>query len=63
MTKSSKKYPNLNKYYSIESQWTYYGSEYRFYSLYNGARGAWTSCIEKAKDLGELHAKIILSLL
>jgi len=35
---------------------------YRFYSLYNGARGIWYDEKEEAVKEGEAHQKIILSL-
>lgn len=34
---------------------------YRFYSLYNGIRGAWTTK-EKAIEEGECHQKVVLAL-
>lgn len=52
------------KIYSIEkSDNDYYGAcRYRFYSLYNGMRGAWRYRKEEANKDGEAHQKIILSL-
>jgi len=54
----------MEKIYRIEeSESDYFGScRYRFYSLYNGARGAWHYKKEKAIKEGEAHQKIILSL-
>ncbi len=54
----------MKKIYVIErSESDYFSSyRYRFYSLYNGARGAWHEDKEKAIQEGEAHQKIILSL-
>ena len=50
------------KIYGIEEteRADYYGShKYRFYSYFNGTRGAWTYKKEKAIQDGEHHAKLI----
>jgi len=54
----------MEKIYRIEENGNaYFGScQYRFYSLYNGARGAWYDDEKKAIEEGEAHQKIILSL-
>jgi len=54
----------MEKIYRIEESGNaYFGScQYRFYSLYNGARGAWYDEKEEAVKEGEAHQKIILSL-
>jgi len=50
--------------YGIEkSPSDYYGAcQYRFYSLYNGTRGAWHYSKEEAIKNGETHQKTILLL-
>jgi len=52
------------KIYNLESRknTSHNRTEYRFYSLYNGMRGAWLLTKEKAVEEGELHQKIILFL-
>jgi len=53
------------KYYGLESRVTghRYSDEWRYYSLYNGARGAWHWSQELAIEDGEAHkALVILSL-
>jgi|GEM_PF-5242994 len=54
----------MEKIYGIEeSDNDYHGAcKYRFYSLYNGTRGAWSYRKENAIKEGEIHQKIILSL-
>ena len=54
----------MEKMYGIEERETdYYGSHrYRFYSLYNGTRGAWYHNKEKAIKDGEAHQRIIQTL-
>jgi len=54
----------MEKIYRIEvSENDFCGPRwYRFYSLYNGARGALYSEKEEAIKEGEAHQKIILSL-
>ena len=49
------------KYYDIEKRGpNYYGLyQYRFYSLYNGTRGAWCHKKESAIDNGECHEQLI----
>lgn len=47
------------KFYGIEKRSTYYGTEYRFYSFYNGMRGAWCGSLKSAKAGGEKHQGII----
>ena len=46
------------KIYSIEQRTTYWGPEYRYVSLYNGARGTWTSK-DGAITEGESHKRIV----
>lgn len=50
------------KLYNIESHGTYWGEEYRYRSLYNGAVGSWCSRREEAEKYGEKHQKVILTL-
>jgi len=54
----------MDKIYSIEKSGTdFYGAcQYRFYSLYNGMRGAWSYNKNDAIKNGEAHQKIILLL-
>jgi len=54
----------MEKIYCIEeSEGNYFRScRYRFYSLYNGARGAWHHKKEEAVKEGEAHQKTVLSL-
>ena len=49
--------------YGIEYRSTYWGSEYRYYSKYNGARGAWHCHKKDAISEGKEHAKIVESLI
>jgi len=46
------------KYYIIENKSNYLVSAFRFVSLFNGARGPWTSK-QRADDQGQKHQKII----
>jgi len=48
----------MNEYYIIENRSDYYGKTYRFVSLYNGARGPWTS-MGNAENHGNKHMKIV----
>ena len=50
------------KIYRIETSTGAYYPRYRFYSLYNGMRGVWSTKKEKAIEEGELHQKIVLAL-
>lgn len=54
----------MEKIYGIEqSPPDYYGTrKYRFYSLYNGMRGAWCYKREDAVKEGERHQKIVFAL-
>jgi len=58
------KLSDMEKIYGIEeSDSDYHGAcKYRFYSLYNGTRGAWSYRKENVIKEGEIHQKIILSL-
>ena len=47
------------KFYGIESRNTYYGTEFRFFSKYNGARGSWCCTRNGAREEGEQHTEII----
>lgn len=49
------------KLYNIEFRCKNVISEYRFYSLYNGARGKWFFDKNKAIEEGEQHSRIIKS--
>jgi len=55
---------DMEKIYKIEERDSEYNGvhKYRFYSLYNGTRGAWSYRKENAIKEGEIHQKIILSL-
>ena len=48
------------KFYGIESKRGYYGEEFRWYSLFNGARGAWTCEKEKVEKRGQDHKKVLM---
>ncbi len=48
----------MNEYFIIEHKSDYYGKTWRFVSLYNGARGPWTSKL-LAEEHGNLHKKIV----
>ena len=45
--------------YGREFKHTYYGTEYRWYSKYNGARGPWVYHKSTADKGEEEHQKII----
>lgn len=47
------------KWYGIESRNTYHGEQFRFYSLFNGMRGAWQGKRDLAVREGEAHAGIM----
>lgn len=54
---------NIMKYFSIESKIMWDNrSEYRYYSLYNSAHGAWNPSKASAIKEGEQHEKIIKEL-
>ena len=46
------------KLYGIEYKHDYWGTKYRFYSLFNNARGGWTNEDEANKE-GKNHEQII----
>ena len=48
----------MNEYYIIDHKSNYYGRTFRFVSLYNGARGPWTSKLLAEKH-GESHKQIV----
>lgn len=43
----------------IEWRSAYYGSEYRWYSKYNGARGPWCTSRKDAERGGDEHEQVI----
>lgn len=53
----------MSDYYTIESDTDYYGvKQFRYVSLYNGARGRWTSKLI-AEEHGEKHKKIVIKII
>ena len=50
------------KIYEIEEKHDYWGTKYRFRSLYNGATGCWNSYLAGAVIDGDKHQKIIYDL-
>ena len=53
----------MSDYYTIEVKSDYYGGRtFRFVSLYNGARGRWTSKL-LAEEHGEKHRKIVVKIM
>jgi len=55
------KYPHFGMFYNLERISTFHGDQYRYYSLYNGARGAWGVRRQALED-GEKHAHLIKQL-
>jgi len=55
---------NELKYYGLESRNTghQYNEEWRYYSFYNGARGAWRYNDKLACKDGEAHKALIIAL-
>lgn len=53
----------MPNFFALEVRDTYYGNEFRFVSLYNGARGPWCASKVKAEHHGRKHAKIVVGLL
>ena len=53
---------SFEDYCGIEEKYDYWGTHYRYYSKYNGARGAWHYDKDKAREDGEVHIKIIRNL-
>ena len=49
-------------FYGIEEKSTYHGTQYRYFSKYNGTRGSWVHHKELAEKQGEEHESIILFL-
>ena len=52
----------MERMYGIEEKDTYHGTKLRYYSLYNGARGAWYFTRKEAVEEGERHQRIIEAL-
>jgi len=51
-----------DKIYEIEEKYDYWGTRYRFRSLYNGAIGCWNNILKGAIQDGDKHQKIIYDL-
>ena len=52
----------MNKIFSLESRDTYHGKDYRFFSLFNGTRGAWCGTKENAIKEGKQHQNIVTTI-
>ena len=57
------KYYKLEQRFCSEDLGLTHGAEWRYYSLYNGARGAWHHEKEYAIEEGEAHKALIIAIL